>query len=128
MCSEIPLSIIYGRGRPRALERETAAVAEQKEAQARGGIAGGIILIGIGMLWITNWWWPGIMLVIGCALAAERFINGQLAQAVGVFALFLAIPLGIAIVQDINIPWNIVVPFVLIALGIVGVFRAIAHR
>src|SRR4051794_14252254 len=99
------------------------AVAEQKEAQARGGVAGGIMLIGIGMLWVTNWWWPGIMLVIGCALAAERFINGQIAQAVGVFALFLAIPLGIAILQDISIPWNIVIPFVLIVLGLVGVFR-----
>lgn len=101
---------------------------EQRETHSRGGIAGGIILIGIGMLIITNWWWPGIMLVIGCALAAERFIKGQLAQAVGVFALFLAIPLGIAILQDINIPWNIVVPFVLIAIGIVGVFRALASR
>jgi hypothetical protein len=66
------------------------------------------------------------MLVIGCALAAERFIHGQLAQAVGICALFLTIPLGIAILQDINIPWNIVIPFVLIALGIVGAFRVLA--
>jgi hypothetical protein len=111
----------------RSMRREIETVPEQREAQTRGGIAGAIMLIGVGMLWITNWWWPGIMLVIGCALAAERFINGQITQAVGVFALFLAIPLGIAIMQDINIPWNIVIPFVLITLGIVGVFRALAR-
>src|SRR4051794_41058964 len=105
-----------------------ATMAEQREAQARGGVAGGNMLIGIGILWVTNWWGPGIMLVIGCALAAERFINGQITQAVGVFALFLAIPLGIAILQDANLPQNIVVPFVLIALGIVGVFRAFVSR
>ena len=100
----------------------------QEDPQARGGVAGGIMLVGIGMLIITNWWWPGIMLVIGCALAAERFLNGQLAQAIGVFALFLAIPVGIAILQDINIPWNLVIPFVLIALGLVVVFRAVTNH
>ena len=100
----------------------------QEDPRSRGGIAGGIMLVGIGMLIITGWWWPGIMLVIGCALAAERFLNGQVAQAIGVFALFLAIPLGIAVLQDINIPWNLVVPFVLIALGLVVVFRAVANR
>ena len=100
----------------------------QEDPQTRGGVAGGIMLVGIGMLIITNWWWPGIMLVIGCALAAERFLNGQLAQAIGVFALFLAIPVGIAILQDINIPWNLVVPFVLIALGLVVVFRAVTNH
>ena len=91
----------------------------QEDPRSRGGIAGGIMLVGIGMLIITGWWWPGIML--------ERFLNGQVAQAIGVFALFLAIPLGIAVLQDINIPWNLVVPFVLIALGLVVVFRAVAN-
>jgi hypothetical protein len=110
------------------LKGDRAEVAEQREGQARGGVAGGVMLVGLGMLWLTNWWWPGIMLVIGCALAAERFIKGQIAQAVGVFALFLAIPLGIAILQDINIPWKVVIPFVLIAIGLVVVFRAVAYR
>src|SRR3954451_22622635 len=43
--------------------------AEQRHGQERRG--GGVILIGIGMLALTRWWWPGIMLVIGCSLAAE---------------------------------------------------------
>ena len=25
----------------------------------RSGVAGGLILIGIGVLLITGWWWPG---------------------------------------------------------------------
>lgn len=102
-------------------------MASHDGTRARGGVAGGIILIGIGMLALTNWWWPGIMLIIGCALAAERFLRGEAAQAVGIFALFLAIPLGVALLQDIDIPWNLVGPFVFVALGLVVVVRALAR-
>jgi hypothetical protein len=86
------------------------------------------MLVGIGRRWIANWWWLGIRLAIRCELAAECFINGQIAQAVGVFALFFAASLGIAIVQDINISWQIVVRFALIIIGLVGVFWVLAGR
>jgi len=66
------------------------------DAGKRGGVAGGVMLVGIGMLALTGWW-PGIMLVIGCASAAERFLRGEVAQAVSVFALFLAIPLAVSL-------------------------------
>ena len=103
-------------------------MASPEDTSTRGGVAGGIMLVGIGLLIITNWWWPGIMLVIGCAAAGERFLRGEVAQAIGVFALFLAIPLGIAIVQHIDIPWNLVIPFVLIVIGVVIVVRAVTSR
>ncbi len=47
----------------------------------RSGVAGGLILIGIGVLLITGWWWPGIMVVIGVALAAERWLSGSTREA-----------------------------------------------
>jgi hypothetical protein len=28
-------------------------------------ISGGIFLIGLGVLFLTGWWWPGILVVIG---------------------------------------------------------------
>ena len=51
--------------------------AQSNDTGRRGGVAGGVILIGIGMLALTGWWWPGIMLVIGCGLAAERLLRGS---------------------------------------------------
>src|ERR687885_2252930 len=80
--------------------------------------AGGITLIGIGMLILTGWWWPGIMVVIGCALAAERYLHGQVAQALSALVVCLAIPVAVAISQHLDVPWHLVGPFILIALGI----------
>ena len=40
--------------------------AQGTDTSRRGGVAGGVVLVGIGMLALTGWWWPGIMLVIGC--------------------------------------------------------------
>ena len=57
--------------------------AQSGDTGRRGGVAGGVILIGIGMLAPTGWWWPGIMLVIGCGLAAERLLKGEVVQAMG---------------------------------------------
>ena len=43
-------------------------------------ISGGIFLIGLGVLLITDWWWPGIMLVIGLSGGAELIFRDQIAR------------------------------------------------
>ena len=65
---------------------------QSNDTGRRGGVAGGVILIGIGMLALTGWW-SGIMLVIGCGLAAERLLKGEVVQAIEALALFLDHPL-----------------------------------
>ena len=92
----------------------------------RSGVAGGLILIGIGVLLITGWWWPGIMLVIGVALAAERWLSGSTRDAIVVLGIFLAIPVGIALMTSIDIPWLWVIALVLIGLGASGVVKAMS--
>lgn len=37
----------------------------------------GIILIGLGILFYTGFWWPGILLVIGTALVTKQFLRGR---------------------------------------------------
>jgi hypothetical protein len=85
--------------------------------QMAGAVTGGIMLIGVGMLLITNWWWPGIMLVVGTAVAAGALVRGQVLSAIGLFLLFLAIPVGIAIVSNYDLPWVWIAGFMLIAVG-----------
>jgi hypothetical protein len=94
----------------------------------RSGVAGGLILIGIGVLMLTGWWWPGIMVVIGVALAAERWLSGRTREAIVVLATFLAIPVAISLMTSIDIPWIWVLALVLIGLGTSGVVKAMSAR
>ena len=92
----------------------------------RGGVGGGVLLVGFGMLLLTGWWWPGIMVVIGAAIAADRLIAGQVRSAVIVLAIFIGVPVGIALLSSIDIPWVELAAFVLIVLGGVAIARALA--
>ncbi len=89
-------------------------------------IMGGVFLIGLGMLVLTGWWWPGIMLVIGLASAAELTRRGQLAVAAATFIGFAAIPVGIALISAINVPWMPVGAFILVVLGLLSLARAMS--
>ena len=40
-------------------------------------IFGGTFLIGLAVLFIINWWWPGIMFVIGIALIVRAVAEGR---------------------------------------------------
>lgn len=82
-------------------------------------ISGGIFLIGLGILAYSGWWWPGILLVIGLASSAELILRGKYILALLTFAFFASIPLLVAA----NIPWAIIGPFALIAMGVAVIVR-----
>ena len=83
--------------------------------RTKSGIAGGIFLIGLGVLIFTGNWWPGIMFVIGLAIGADRAFRGNYIQALTAFALFSIISL----LTEVDIPWKIFSPFILISIGAV---------
>jgi hypothetical protein len=95
-----------------------------KKKQA-SSISGGIFLIGLGMLFITDWFWPGILLVIGLSSGAELIFRGKTREGIGTIALFSAIPIAITIAQSMDISWAIVGPFILIALGAITLVKAL---
>jgi hypothetical protein len=103
-------------------------VATGTTSAQRGGIGGGVFLVGLGMLLLTGWWWPGILVVIGAAIAADRMLEGHFTSAVVVLAIFVGIPVGIAILSSIDIPWTLLIAFVLIVLGGAAVVRAVLAR
>ena len=82
------------------------------------GISGGIFLISLGILIITGWWWPGIMIAIGLASCAELVFRGRVAQGIGTLIFFCAIPIVVWIIQAVSIPWALVGPMILIGIGI----------
>ncbi len=84
------------------------------------GITGGLFLIGLGILVFTGWWWPGIMVVLGIAIASGLAFRGRYLQA----AIMALIFFGIPILVSANIPWEIFGPMILIGLGIVVLVKA----
>lgn len=92
----------------------------EKKHQA-SQIGGGVFLIGLGLLFFTGWWWPGIMFVIGASILATTMAEGKpLRSATGAFWV-----IGIGIVFGIpgliggvaGSLWKLW-PLVLIGLGL----------
>lgn len=90
----------------------------------RTTVSGGVFLIGLGALAYTGWWWPGILLILGLAASAELILRGKYLLALLAFGLFSVIPLLVAA----DIPWHIVGPFALIALGVATLVRSYRQR
>jgi hypothetical protein len=91
-------------------------------------ISGGIFLIGLGVLAFTNWWWPGIMLVIGLSGGAELIFRGETLKGLGTILFFSAFPIIWEIVQRTDISWAIIGPFILIALGVITLLKGFVWK
>lgn len=87
-----------------------------------GGISGGVFLIGIAVLALTGWWWPGIMVLLGITALASSAASGRpWAGLQGALWLF-----GIAFIAQFHFWW----PGILILLGLSAIMGAIwrPHR
>lgn len=96
----------------------------EKKGKA-SAISGAIFLISLGVLLITGWWWPGILIAIGLAGCAELVFRGQIARGIGTLAFFCAIPIIVALVQATNIPWTVVIALVLVGIGVISLVKAL---
>ena len=92
--------------------------------RTRDGITGGLLLVGIGVLLLTGWWWPGIMVVLGIAIGAGLVFRGRYLAGLVMAAIFSAIPL----LTQTDIPWNLFAPMILIGLGAVVLVKAFVLR
>jgi hypothetical protein len=92
------------------------------------GISGGIFLISLGILIITGWWWPGIMIAIGLSSGAELVFRGKVGRGIGTLAFFCAIPIAVWLIQRATIPWGLVGPMILIGIGIIVLVKAFFLR
>ncbi len=79
------------------------------------GISGGLFLIGLGVIFLTGWWWPGIMVAIGIAAVSSLVFRGKYTEAVGPALIFFGIPL----LTTADIPWHLFGPMVLIGIGLI---------
>ena len=92
--------------------------------RAADGITGGLFLIGLGVLLLTQWWWPGIMVVLGIAVGAGLIFRGRYIPAIVAMVIFFGIP----ILTTANIPWGIFGPMVLIGIGVIALVKSLYLR
>jgi hypothetical protein len=95
-----------------------------EKQRTRDGITGGLLLVGIGVLLLTGWWWPGIMVVLGIAIGAGLIFRGRYLAGLVTAGIFFAIPL----LTQTTIPWNIFAPMVLIGAGVIVLVKAFILR
>jgi len=83
----------------------------KKKAHA---ISNGIFLIGLGILVLTNAWWPGILLAIWALIGSRQLLTGRKYQA----ALTTVVLLGLFIVAMLKFDYDMIAPVVLVIAGI----------
>ena len=85
-------------------------------------IFGGTFLIGLAILFLINWWWPGIMYVIGIALIARTVAQGKswVEERAGLVCLAIGVFFTVTSVLSIfTFNWW---PIILILLGLYLLF------
>jgi len=87
--------------------------------QRASSIASGIFLISLGILFYTNYWWPGILLALAVTIAVKDFLRGRpydLALSVIIFG-------GLFIFFYFSPKWSVAVPVLFTIAGIWIIFR-----
>ena len=84
-------------------------------------VSGAIFLIGMGVIALLNYWWPGIMFVIGAALIVRAYMTDPRVTNLtpGIIAILIGLLFAFQnIIGNISNLW----PIILIVLGLVLLF------
>ena len=99
--------------------------AKQRQASA---ISGGIFLISLGVLLVTGWWWPGIMVAIGLASGAELIFRGKVWSGIGSLLFFCGIAVVVELARVSDVSWTVVGAMILIGIGVIILVKAFFLR
>lgn len=91
-------------------------VLEKRKGEA---LSNGIFLFGMGILFITERWWPGILLVLFGALALRQYFSGRIFDLITTSGILL----GLFIISLFNISIQILMPLLILFSGIYLTFR-----
>ena len=78
-----------------------------------------VFLIILAIITLTEYWWPGIMLLIGIPLAVKQFFSGRKYD----MAITLFVFLGVFVTVQFQIPWKYLLPVIFTVGGIYILFK-----
>lgn len=80
-------------------------------------VSGGVFLIGLATLFMTGFWWPGILFVIAASIFAKSWMVGKPISTGALFMLLIATMFAIpGLFNGFN--WGLLIPIVLIFAGL----------
>ena len=92
--------------------------------QNAAAISGGVFLIGLGVLFLIDWLFPGILMLLGLVGLVHEWMKGEPSKGLTAF-LVLG---GLAVLFSLSFSWSIVLPVTLICLGLIGIVNAFRGR
>ncbi len=101
---------------------------DKDKQRIAGAISVAIFLISLGVLLLTGWWWPGIMVAIGLSSGASLIFRGRIWQGILSLAFFCSIPIAIWIINETKVSWTLVGGFILIGLGVITIIKVFFFR
>ena len=87
------------------------------DAARWGGITGGLFLIGLAVIALFNWWWPGILVLVGLTAFVGSLAGGQARGGI-IGAIFM---LGLAVIAAFNWWW----PGILMLVGLTAILGSV---
>lgn len=89
---------------------------EKRKADA---LANGIFLFGLGILFYTGFWWPGILLALFANLAIRQYFTGRIFD----LTITSIILLGLFALSLFRVSWDILMPLLFIFGGFYIIFK-----
>jgi len=87
--------------------------------QRANSISTGIFLISLGILFYTNYWWPGILLALAVTVGVKEYLRGRIYDLV----LSVVILGGLFVFFYFSPNWSVAVPVLFTIAGIWIIFR-----
>ena len=84
-------------------------------------LGAGMLLVGLGVLFLLDWFWPGILGLLGIVALATQWARGNLLRGLSSLVLLG----GLTILFTVGFAWEYVFPIGLIVLGLIGLAKAI---
>lgn len=87
----------------------------------------GVFLVGLGVIGLLDYWWPGVMFVIAAAILVSALLDGRLGQDILTILILVAIGV-IGVVGQLDLGPVPVWEIVLIAIGIAFLVKTFWKR
>lgn len=91
----------------------------------RDGASSGIFLIGFGLLYLTGWWWPGLLILLAVTGLADIIMSGNWKDAAKTAVAFFIAGAALWALVWTGMMWSILIPGTLIVAGIFLVYRGL---
>ena len=108
--------------------KEITSTDDARRKRQGDAIAGGLFLISLGVLLVTGWWWPGIMVAIGLSSGAGLIFRGKTLAGISTLVFFCGIAIAVEIVRQTDISGVVVGSFILIGIGVILLAKAFLFR